>query len=151
MVSFTNGVEVYDGYRISSRSTPDQYIDMQPGEIYAGGSERFDWVSRDLLGDWAVDNVATGAANDEIVNWQAMESYMSSGDIGTVASTNNIIYGGDDASGVNGGYYYFAIGGLDSVAQTNNGAWRVGIVNSNLTFQVRVSGAWTNSASFTRP
>ena len=53
----------------------------------------------------------------------------------------------DDAAGTDCTFAEFAIGGtVDTDAN-----WRMGVVASNLVIQVRVSGAWTNATTFTRP
>lgn len=82
---------------------------------------------------WSAGTATTG---QEIVNYQTM-----TGD----GSTK--ILDMDDAAGTNTKWTEWAIGGT----QDTDDNWRMGVVNSNFTIQVRVSGTWTNATSFTRP
>lgn len=53
----------------------------------------------------------------------------------------------DDAAGTNCKIIEWAIGGN----QNSNGNWRMSVVSSNLSIDVRVAGVWTNAWEFTRP
>jgi len=74
-------------------------------------------------------------------------TYAVNASVGDVHAADDVILDMDDASGMGTSWHEWAIGG----AQDSDDNWRMGVVDSNLVVQVRVSGAWVNATVFSRP
>jgi len=119
-------------YGIALGTTQDARIQFNGSGLYISstGNTEDDYL---VFSSWDDVSVATG---DFMVN-----------DAGQGQSTVRL--GMDDAAGTDCTFVEWCIGVGAAADQNNN--WRMGVVNSNLVVQVRVSGVWTNATTFQRP
>jgi len=74
-------------------------------------------------------------------------TYAVNASSGDIHAADDVVLDMDDASGMGTSWHEWAIGGT----QDSDDNWRMGVVDSNLVVQVRVSGAWVNATVFSRP
>lgn len=112
-----------------------------------GGNNSLHFSDQILYDDsqiWRSEGTATNGL--QIVNYQTATNLIAS-PVSDVSLDHDLIHPMSDAAGTGVDWHYWTAG----AAVTNEGSWRMGVLNSNFVVQVRMSGAWTNATVFMRP
>jgi len=136
-------------------------------EVYMGVDEATDWALRTSDGTYEAklsgdgyaglftDGTTTaylgssyGGVFTDGSDWAYLGGSGLAADFsGDVLNRDDVIMEMDDAAGSGTTWQEWAI----SDTKNSDGNWRMGVVNSNLVVQVRVSGVWTDATAFQRP